>query len=69
MHKYICCFCDKEFNEFTYYSIHTDKNLCTFISTNTTETNIEIQSYLYRLNKNKNKKSYIPLKDPPPKLI
>ena len=50
MHKYICYFCDKEFKEIAYYSIHMEKNLCTFIS-NTSSSDVEIQSYLYKLNK------------------
>lgn len=68
MHKYICYFCGKEFKEFTYYTIHMEKNLCTFISNSKTP-DIEIQSYLYRLNKKRNTSSSITLTYPPPKTI
>lgn len=74
MHKYICYFCDKEFKEFTYYSIHMEKNLCTFIS-NTPSSDVEIQSYLYKLNKKRNSAASItltyqpPPPPPPPKSI
>ena len=68
MHKYICCFCDKEFKEITYYSIHMDKNLCTFIS-NTKSDNINIQSYLYKLDKKRKFSSSITLKDLQPRSI
>jgi hypothetical protein len=65
MHKYICYFCDKEFKEIAYYSIHMEKNLCTFIS-NTSSSDVEIQSYLYKLNKKRNSAASITLKYPPP---
>lgn len=68
MHKYICCFCDKEFKEFTYYSIHLEKNLCTFIS-NSHGTDIEIQTYLYKLGKMRITTNSIILKYPPSKSI
>ena len=64
MHKYICYFCDKEFKEFTYYSIHIEKNLCTFIN-NAISSDVEIQSYLYKLNKKRNSQSSITLQYPP----
>jgi hypothetical protein len=64
MHKYICYFCDKEFKEFTYYSIHMEKNLCTFIS-NAISSDVEIQSYLYKLNKKRKNQSSITLQYPP----
>lgn len=69
MHKYICYICDKEFKEITHYKTHINKNLCTFVSTNTTSENLEIQSYLYKLNKSKNMRSSIILKDPPLKSL
>lgn len=61
MHKYICYLCDKEFKEYSYYTIHLEKNLCTFISGNTIKETIEIDSYLYKLNKQKKTKSSINL--------
>lgn len=57
---YKCYFCNKQFKEPTYYDIHIDKNLCTFIS-NSRDVNIDINSYLHYLNKKKRKSSSIDL--------
>jgi hypothetical protein len=58
MYKYNCCFCGKKFKEETYFNIHMEKNLCTFISTTS---NIDINSYLYYLNNKKNRSNSLKL--------
>ena len=59
MNEFSCCFCNKKFKEKTYYEIHIEKYLCTFISNSSQ--NIEMKSYLYYLDKKRHTKNSIKL--------
>lgn len=59
MNKFICYFCNKKFKEETYYTIHIEKYLCTFI--NNSPSDIYIKSCLYHLDKQKHTQNSIKL--------